>query len=312
MSEIGIYQVNAEWVLAGHESANPHPLSFLVFQGIGNRDRAAVVLRADLSFLGALLSKLPIIRICEYASANAARREIQSALDGFRRDLEAMMREAQASKVRIYPDEAGARGGAITGFFMRRKGTVRHQAGGTRVHVMTFGARPPMGVGAPFDLNQRLRGATQALQTKREKRKDINELTLISTGLYNGLLSLRQAQVEAEEHAKEKYQEIAAKIEKMAQNIQETLWLIRGGRPVGGQDLSPETVVSPEIVEGIAFSLKDPGGIPSPDDPVAAIFIWDVAEKFVATRETGEYLVLRWPRKEGEGIRRRRSRSGLG
>jgi hypothetical protein len=82
----------------------------------------------------------------------------------------------------------------------------------------------------------------------------------------------------------------------MSQDIQETLGLIRGGQLVGSQDLSPV-----EIVEGIAFSLKDPGGIPSPDDPIAAIFIWDVEEKFVAVPETREHLVLRWPWKEGEG-----------
>jgi hypothetical protein len=297
MSEIGIYRVDAEWVPAGYESANPHPLSFLVFQGIGNRDRAAVVLRADLSFLGALLDELPLSQIWEYASANAVRRKIQSALDGFKRDLEALMREMQAPRAHIYPDQTSAwgktRSVAITGFFMQRKGTVRHQAGGTRVHVMTFGVRSPMGVGVPFDLGQRLRGATQALQTKRERGKDINELTLISSGLYDGLLSLRRAQVEAEEHAKAAYREIAAKIETMSQKIQGTLEIIRGGLLVEGQGLSPE------IVEGIAFSLKDPGGIPSPNDPIAAVFIWDVAEKFVAAEETGKYLVLRWPRKEG-------------
>jgi hypothetical protein len=294
MSEIGIYRVDAAWAPAGHEGVEPHPVSFLVLQGIGNRDRAAVVLRADPPFLGALLDGLPLSRIREYASENAARKEIQSALDGFKRDLEAMMREAQASKVRIYPDEAGVRGGAITGFFMRRKGTVRHQAGGTRVHVMTFGVRPPVGAGAPFDLSQRLREATRTVQTRREKGRDINELTLISTALYDGLLSLRRAQVEAEERAKATYRGIAAWIEAMSQDIQETLGLIRGGRLVGGQGLSPE------IVEGIAFSLENPGDVPSPDDPVAAIFVWDVAEKFVAAQETGEYLVLRWPRKEGE------------
>jgi hypothetical protein len=80
----------------------------------------------------------------------------------------------------------------------------------------------------------------------------------------------------------------------MSQKIQGTLEIIRGGLLVEGQGLSPK------IVEGIAFSLKDPGSIPSRDDPIAAIFIWDVAEKFVAAEETGEYLVLRWPRKEGE------------
>jgi hypothetical protein len=298
MSEIGIYQVDAAWVLA-QEPAEPYPMSFLVFQGIGEKERAAVVLRAekegqDPLLLRALLIKLPISRIREYASANAVRREIQSALDGFKRDLEAMMREAQASRVRIYPGETGTRGGAITGFFMQRKSTVRHQAGGTRVHVMTFGARPPMGAGAPFDLSQRLRGATQALQTRREKGKDINELTLISPDLYDGLLSLRRAQVEAEERAKAAYREIAGWIEAMSQDIQETLGLIRGGRLVGSQGLSPD------IVEGIAFSLRDPGGIPSPDDPIAAIFIWDVEEKFVAVPETREHLVLRWPREEGE------------
>jgi len=294
MSEIGIYRVDAAWAPAGHEGVEPRPVSFLVLQGIGNRDRAAVVLRADPPFLGALLDGLPLSRIREYASENAARKEIQSALDGFKRDLEAMMREAQASKVRIYPDEAGVRGGAITGFFMRRKGTVRHQAGGTRVHVMTFGLRAPMGVGAPFDLSQRLRGATQALQTKRERGKDINELTLISPDLYDGLLSLRRAQVEAEERAKATYREIAAWIGAMSRDIRETLELIRGGRLVGGQGLSPE------IVEGIAFSLENPGGIPSPEDPVAAVFIWDVEEKFVAVSETREHLVLRWPQEGNE------------
>jgi hypothetical protein len=294
MSEIGIYLVNAEWVLAGHESANPHPLSFLVFRGIGNRDRAAVVLRADLSFLGALLDELPLSQIWEYASANAVRRKIHSAFDGFKRDLEAMMREAQASRVRIYPDETGTRGGAITGFFMQRKSTVRHQVGGTRVHVMTFGVWTSQGTSVPLDLRRHLREATQALQTKREKGKGINELTLISPGLYDGLLSLRRAQVEAEERARAAYREIAAKIETMSRKIQWTLEIIRGGLLVEGQGLSPK------IVEGIAFSLKDPGGTPSPDDPIAAIFIWDVAEKFVAAEETGEYLALRWPRKEGE------------
>jgi hypothetical protein len=169
MSEIGIYRVDAEWVPAGHESANPHPLSFLVFQGIGNRDRAAVVLRADLSFLGALLDELPLSQIWEYASANAVRREIHSALDGFKRDLEAMMREAQASRVRIYPDETGTRGGAITGFFMQRKSTVRHQAGGTRVHVMTFGVWSPMGTSVPFDLRRHLRGGDAGPPDKEGK-----------------------------------------------------------------------------------------------------------------------------------------------
>jgi hypothetical protein len=294
MSEIGIYRVDATWAPA-QEPAESYPVSFLVLQGIGEKERAAVVLRADLPFLGALLDELPLSQIWEYASANAARRKIQSALDGFKRDLEAMMREAKASKVRIYPDEAGVRGGAITGFFMRRKGAVRHQAGGTRVHVMTFGVRPPMGAGAPFDLSQRLRGATQVLQTKREKGKDVNELTLISPDLYDGLLSLRRAQVEAEERAGATYREIAAWIGAMSQDIRETLGLIRGGRLVGGQGLFPE------LVEGVAFSLENPGDIPSPNDPVAAIFVWDVAEKFVATEETGEHLVLRWPRKEGEG-----------
>ncbi|MFZ8843651.1 hypothetical protein, partial [Thermoflexus sp.] len=149
MSEIGIYRVDAAWAPAGHEGVEPRPVSFLVFQGIGSRDRAAVVLRADPPFLGALLDELPLSRIREYASANAARKEIQSALDGFKRDLEAMMREAQASKVRIYPDEAGVRGGVITGFFMRRKGTVRHQAGGARGPVLAVGGRPPGGAGAP-------------------------------------------------------------------------------------------------------------------------------------------------------------------
>jgi hypothetical protein len=308
MSEIGIYQVNAKWVPAGypagHEDANTHLMSFLVFQGIGNRNRAAVVLRADLPFLGALLDKLPLRQIWEYASANAARREIQKALDGFKQDLKALMRGAQASRVHIYPDQTSAQdetqGVAITGFFMQRKGTVRHQAGGTRVHVMTFGVRSSQGASVPFDLRRHLWEATRALQTKKEKGKNINELTLISPGLYNGLLSLRQEQVEAEKHAKEKYQEIAAKIEKMGQNIQETLRLIRGGRLVGGQDLSPETVVSPEIVEGIAFSLENPGGIPSTNAPIAAIFIWDVAEKFVAVSETREHLVLRWPQEGNE------------
>jgi hypothetical protein len=292
MSEIGIYRVDAAWAPAGHEGVEPHPVSFLVLQGIGNRDRAAVVLRADPPFLGALLDELPLSRILEYASANAARREIQSALDGFKRDLEAMMREAQASKVRIYPDEAGVRGGAITGFFMRRKGTVRHRAGGTRVHVMTFGVRSPMGAGASFDLSQRLREAARTVQTKREKGRDINELALISTALYDGLLSLRRAQAEAEERAGEAYREIAARIEAMSQEIQKTLGLIRGG-------LEESQGLSPEIIEGIAFSLKNPGDVPSPNDPIAAIFVWDVAEKFVAAQETGEYLVLRWPRKEG-------------
>jgi hypothetical protein len=299
MSEIGIYRVDAAWAPAGHEGVEPHPMSFLVFQGIGDKERAAVVLRVEEKergplLLRALLSKLPISWIREYASANAVRREIQSALDGFKRDLEAMMREAQASRVRIYPGETGTRGGAITGFFMQRKSTVRHQVGGTRVHVMTFGVRSPMGVGAPFDLSQCLQGATQALQTKRERGKNINELTLISPGLYDGLLSLRQAQVEAEERARAAYREIAGWIEAMSQDIQETLGLIRGGQLVGSQGLSPE------IVEGIAFSLRDPGGIPSPDDPIAAIFIWDVEEKFVAVPETREHLVLRWPREEGE------------
>ena len=293
MSEIGIYRVDAAWAPAGHEGVEPHPVSFLVLQGIGNRDRAAVVLRADPPFLGALLDGLPLSRIREYASENAARKEIQSALDGFKRDLEAMMREAQASKVRIYPDEAGVRGGAITGFFMRRKGTVRHQAGGTRVHVMTFGVRPPVGAGAPFDLSQRLREAARTVQTKREKGRDINELALISTALYDGLLSLRRAQAEAGGRAGEAYREIAARIEAMSQDIQKALGLIRGG-------LEESQGLSLEIIEGIAFSLENPGDVPSPNDPVAAIFVWDVAEKFVAAQETGEYLVLRWPRKEGE------------
>jgi uncharacterized protein YdhG (YjbR/CyaY superfamily) len=304
MSELGIYRVDAAWVPAGHEGVEPHPVSFLVFQGIGEKERAAVVLRADLQFLKALLDKLPLSRIWEYASANAARREIQKALDGFKQDLKALMRSMQASKVHIYPDETGsrgkARGGAITGFFMRRKGAVRHQAGGTRVHVMTFGVQSPTGASASLDLSQLLRGATQALQTRREKGKDINELALISPGLYDGLLSLRQAQVEAEERAREAYREIAARIEAMSRDIQEALALIRGGRLVESQGLSPE-IVSPEIVEGIAFSLENPGGVPSSNDPIAAIFVWDVAEKFVAAEETGEYLVLRWPRKEGEG-----------
>jgi hypothetical protein len=297
MSEIGIYQVDAAWAPAGHEGVEPHPMSFLVFQGIGDKKRAAVVLRVeekerDPLLLRALLIKLPISRILEYASANAVRREIHSAFDGFKRDLEAMMREAQASRVRIYPDETGTRGGAITGFFMQRKSTVRHQTGGTRVHVMTFGVWTPQGTSVPFDLRRHLREATQALQTKREKGKDINELTLISPGLYDGLLSLRRTQVEAEERARAAYREIAGWIEAMSQDIQETLGLIRGGQLVGSQDLSPE------IVEGIAFSLRDPGGIPSPDDPIAAIFIWDVEERFVAVSETREHLVLRWPWKE--------------
>jgi hypothetical protein len=298
MSEIGIYRVDAAWEPAGHEGVEPHPVSFLVFQGIGEKKRAAVVLRADLQFLKALLDKLPLDRIWEYASANAARRAIQGALDGFKQDLEALMRIMQASKVRIYPDETSsqgkARGGAITGFFMRRKGAVRHQAGGTRVHVMTFGVQSPAGASASLALSQLLRGATQALQTRKEKGKDINELALISPGLYNGLLSLRRAQVEAEERAREAYRDIADRIETMSRDIQEALALIRGGRLVESQGLSPE------IVEGIAFSLENPGGVPSSNDPIAAIFVWDVAEKFVATEETGEYLVLRWPRKEGE------------
>jgi hypothetical protein len=298
MSEIGIYRVDAKWVPAGHEGVEPRPVSFLVLQGIGNRDRAAVVLRADLQFLRALLDELPLSQIWEYASANAVRREIQRALDGFKQDLEALMRESQASKVHIYPDETSsrgkARGEAITVSFMRRKGTVRHQAGGTRVHVMTLGVRPPVGAGAPFDLGQRLREATQTLQTRREKGKDIHELTLISLGLYDGLLSLRRAQVKAEERAKATYRKIAPRIGAMSRDIQETLGLIRGGRLVESQGLPPE------IVEGIAFSLENPGGIPSPKEPIAAIFVWDVAEKFVATEETREYLVLRRPRKEGK------------
>jgi hypothetical protein len=298
MSEIGIYRVDAAWVPA-QEPAEPYPVSFLIFQGIGEKERAAVVLRAkegrhDPLFLGALLIKLPISRIQAYASANAARREIQSALDGFKRDLEALMREVKASKVRIYPDETGTWGGAITGFFMQRKGTVRHQTGGTRVHVMTFGARAPMEMGVPFDLGQRLQEATRVLQTKREKGKDINELTLTSPHLYDGLLSLRRAQIEAEERARAVYREIATWIEAMSQDIQETLGLIRSGQLVDSQGLSPE------IVEGIAFSLENPGGIPSPGAPIAAIFIWDVGERLVAVSETREHLVLRWPREGNE------------
>jgi hypothetical protein len=174
MSEIGIYQVDAAWVPVGYEGVEPHPVSFLVFRGIGEKERASVVLRAeekgrDPLLLRALLIKLPISRIREYASANAARREIQSALDGFRRDLEAMMREAQASKVRIYPDEAGTRGGSITGFFMQRKSTVRHQAGGTRVHVMTFGVWTSQGTSVPFDLRRHLRGGDAGPPDKEGK-----------------------------------------------------------------------------------------------------------------------------------------------
>jgi len=307
MSEIGIYRVDAAWAPAGHEGVEPHPVSFLVLQGIGNRDRAAVVLRADPPFLGALLDGLPLSWIREYASENAVRRGIQSALDGFKQDLEALMREAKAPRARIYPDETSAqkgvargkaaRGVAITGFFMQRESTVRRQAGGTRVHVMTFGVRSPTEASTSLDLSQLLRGATQAIQTKREKGRDINELVLISPALYNRLLSLRRDQIEAEKHAGAKYREIAAWIGAMSQDIQDTLGLIRGGRLVGGQGLSLE------IVEGIAFSLENPGDIPSPKDPIAAIFVWDVAERFVAAQETGEYLVLRWP---SEGRRGRR------
>jgi hypothetical protein len=299
MSKIGIYQVNAAWVPARQEGVEPYPVSFLVFQGIGNRDRAAIVLRAekeeyDPLLLRALLIKLPVTRIREYASANALRREIQSMLDGFKQNLEALMRETQASKVRIYPDKVGTRGGAITGFFMQRESTIRHQAGGTRVHVMTFGVRPSSWVAVPPDPSQHLHGAMRTIQTRREKGKDINELTLISSALYDGLLSLRRAQVEAEQHAEEAYRGIATWIGRMIQDIQETLGLIRSGRLVDNLDLSLG------IVEGIAFSLENPGAIPSPGDPIAAIFVWDVEEKLVAVSETREYFVLRWPRKGDE------------
>jgi len=302
MPEIGIYRVDAKWVpagyLAGHEGTNPHPMSFLVFQGIGNRDRAAVVLRADLPFLAELLDKLPLNQIRGYASANAVRREIQKAIDGFKQDLEAMMREAQASRVHIYPDETSTqgktRGVAITGFFMQRESTVRRQAGGTRVHVMTFGVRTPTWTGTSFNLSQSLQWATKVLQEKREEGKNIKELTLISHTLYNDLLSLRGEQVKAERSARSAYREIADRIKTMSQKIQARLEIIRGGWLVEGQDLSPE------IIEGIAFSLKDPGDIPSPEDPVAAVFIWDVEEKLVAVSETHEHLALRWPREDNE------------
>ncbi len=308
MSEIGIYRVDAKWVPAGHESAEPYPVSFLVFQGIGNRDRAAVVLRAgeggdDPLSPGALLIKLPVSWIREYASANAARREIQRVLDGFKQDLEALMREAEASRVHIYPSETSsrgkARGGAITGFFMQRKSTVRHQAGGTRVHVMTFGAEPPPGAVPPSSPSGHLREATRTLQVRREKGKDIIEMTLISPKLYDDLLSLRQAQAKAEESARAAYREIADKIGTMSQKIQETLEIIRGGWLVEGQGLSPK------IIEGVAFSLNDPGGIPSPEDPIAAVFIWDVEERFVSVSETREHLVLRWPHEGKEEARAR-------
>jgi hypothetical protein len=296
MSEIGIYRVDAAWMPA-QGSAEPYPVSFLVFQGIGEKERAAVVLRAeekkhDPLLLRALLIKLPISRIQEYASTNALRRKIQSVLDGFKQDLEALMRETRASRVRIYPDEIGTRGGAITAFFMRRGSTVRHQAGGTRVHVMTFGAQPPpeAETNLPSDLSKHLREAMQTLQTVREKGEDVNELTLISPDLYDGLLSLRQAQVEAEGSAEATYREIAAQIAWMSQDIWGILGAIRGGRLVDAQDLSPR------IVEGVAFSLKEPGAVPSEKDPIAAVFLWEVDEKLVHVQETKEYLALRWPR----------------
>jgi hypothetical protein len=294
MSEIGIRRVDAAWVSAWQEGVEPYPVSFLVFQGIGDRERAAVVLRAeeerDPILFGALLDKLPIAQIQKYASANAARREIQSALDRFKRDLEALMREAQASKVQIYPGEIGTRGGAITGFFMRREGTVRHQAGGTRVHVMTFGAQPSLEAAVLPNPSQHLHEATRTIQTRRKKGENIYELTLISAGLYGDLLSLRQAQVEAERAAETAYHEIAAQIAQMNRDIQETLRIVCGGRLVGVQDFNLG------IVEGIAFSLKQPGAVPSQKDPVAAIFVWETDEKLVYVQETREYLVLRWPR----------------
>jgi len=304
MSEIGIYRVDAAWVPAWQEGVEPYPVSFLLFQGIGDKERAAVLLRVkrgegeeeerDPFLFKPLLIKLPITRIREYASANALRREIQSALDGFKRDLEALMREAKASKVRIYPDETGTRGGAITGFFMQRKGTIRHQAGGTRVHVMTFGARPPLGATVPSDPSQHLHGAMRIIQTRKERGRDINELTLISPDLYEGLLSLRRAQVEVETLAKNAYREIATRIMQMDRDIRETLGIVRGGQLVGDQNLDLG------IVQGIAFSLEKPGAVPSQEDSIAAIFIWDVEEKFVAVSETREHLVLRWPREGGE------------
>jgi hypothetical protein len=302
MSEIGIYRVDAAWVPA-QRPAGPYPVSFLVFQGIGNKERAAVVLRVkkeegeeeyDPLLFKPLLIKLPITWIREYASANALRREIQSALDKFKQNLEALMREAKASKVRIHPDETGTRGGAITGFFMRRKSMVRHQAGGTRVHVMTFGSRPPLGVTIPSDPSQHLHGAMRTLQTRRERGKDINELTLISPDLYDGLLFLRRAQIEAEQAAEATYRRISTWIMWMSQDIEETLGLVRNGQLVDNPNFSLE------IVEGIAFSLGDPGGVPLPGDPIAAIFIWDVGERLVAVSETREYLVLRWPQEGNE------------
>jgi hypothetical protein len=297
MSEIGIYRVNAAWVPA-QGSAEPYPVNFLVFQGIGERDRAAVVLRAeeeehDPLHLRALLIKLPISRIQEYASTNALRRKIQSALDNFKQDLEGLMRQAGASKARIYPDEtAVARGVAITGFFMRRESAVRHQAGGTRVHVMTFGTQPPPEAekALPSDLSEHLREAVKALQTVREKGKDVTVLTVTSPALYESLLSLRQAQVEAERSAEATYREIATWIAWMSQDIQGVLETIRGGWLVDAQGLNPG------IVEGIAFSLKEPGAVPSEGDPIATVFLWEVDEKFVHVQETKEYLVLRWPR----------------
>jgi hypothetical protein len=303
MSEIGIYQVDAVWVPA-QVSAEPRPVSFLIFRGIGEKERAAVVLRAeekkqkhDPLPLGALLIKLPISRIQEYASTNALRRKIQSTLDKFKQDLEGLMRQEGASRARIYPDEtAVARGVAITGFFMRRESTVRHQAGRTRVHVMTFGAQPPpeAEMALPSDLSKHLQGSIQTLQTVREKGKDVTELTVISTALYKSLLSLRQAQVEAERSAKATYREIATWIAWMSQDIQGVLETIRGGWLVDAQGLNPG------IVEGIAFSLKEPGAVPSEGDPIAAVFLWEVDEKFVHVQGTKEHLVLRWPREEGE------------
>jgi hypothetical protein len=304
MSEIGIYQVDAVWVPA-QGSAEPRPVSFLIFRGIGERERAAVVLRAeeerrehDPLPLGALLIKLPISRIQEYASTNALRKKIQSTLDRFKQDLEGLMRQAGASKARIYPDEtAVARGVAITGFFMRRESAVRHQAGGTRVHVMTFGTQPPPGAETdlPSDLSKHLQEAVKTLQTVREKGKDVTVLTVTSPTLYESLLSLRQAQVKAETSAEATYHEIATWIARMSQDIRKILETIRGGWLVDAQSLNPG-IVDPGIVEGIAFSLKEPGAVPSEGDPIAAVFLWEVDEKFVHAQGTKEYLVLRWPR----------------